>query len=105
MLIASAKICVRWGEGRGAFRNPAFMGYCWLLVTHVSLIYQVDEFILFVSGVAERNQNAVWIQDFLCVLLVLIKEMKKGGECKIFLCYPSGLETSHEYYYEWGDVI
>ena len=28
--------------------------------------------------------------------LVLIKEMREGGESKIFLCYPRGSGTSHQ---------
>ena len=37
--------------------------------------------------------------------MVLIKGMRKGGESKISLCYPSGSEASRQYFCEQGGVF
>ena len=37
--------------------------------------------------------------------LVLIRGMREGGELKIFLCYPRGLETSRQSFRERGGVF
>ena len=37
--------------------------------------------------------------------LVLIEEMREGGESKIFLCYPRGSGTSHQSFRERGGVF
>ena len=37
--------------------------------------------------------------------LVLIRGMREEGESEIFLCYPSGSETSHQSFRERGGVF
>ena len=37
--------------------------------------------------------------------LVLIKEMREEDESNIFLCYPRGSGTTHQYFCKLGGVI
>ena len=39
------------------------------------------------------------------IVLVLIKGIRKRGECKISFCYPSGLRASPQIYRDGGGVI
>ena len=73
-------------SARGASHHPAFLGNC-LLVTRVSLIYQVDEFLFcfwsswtkwqhwenprlyhFLPGDNQGNEEGRWVQDFFVLL-------------------------------------
>ena len=47
-------------------------------------------FCLFVPGVTQGNEDASGVQGFIVLLLVLIKGIRRYGECKIPLPNPSG---------------
>ena len=47
-------------------------------------------FCLFVPGVTQRNEDAMGVQGFIFLLLMLIKGIRRYSECKIPLPNPSG---------------
>ena len=47
-------------------------------------------FCLFVLGVTQRNEDAVWDQGFIFLFLMLIKGIRRQSESKIPLPNPSG---------------
>ena len=47
-------------------------------------------FCLFIPGVTQGNQDAMGVQGFIFLLLMLIKGIRRYSECKIPLPNPSG---------------
>ena len=47
-------------------------------------------FCLFVPGVTQGNEDAMGVQGFIFLLLMLIKGIRRYSECKIPLPNPSG---------------
>ena len=96
ILIALAKI----PKHKESISIQLLWATAWLLVTHVSLIYLVDEFFFLFLLLLNEMRMLVNLR-----FLVLIKGMREGGEPKIFLCYPRSSGTSYQSFCKWGGVL
>ena len=87
-------------SAKGASLHPVSWATAQQLVTCFSLMYVVDEFICLFLVLLTKWKRCANLK-----FLVLIREMREGGESKIFLYYPRGSGTSHQSFGERGRVF